>query len=43
MVPTNEAVAPVPAVGVPFVVSGGHGVAQAPVHALVVPESAENI
>src|ERR1700733_2578979 len=42
IVPSSEAVSPAPAVGVPGARSGGHAVAQAPVHALVVPTSALN-
>ena len=42
IVPSLEAVSPVPAVGVPLARSGGHAVAHAPVHALMVPESALN-
>src|ERR1700752_2763294 len=42
MVPSLAAVSPVPAVGVPLASSGGHAVAHAPVHALMVPESALN-
>ena len=37
-----EAVSPVPALGAPVASSGGHAVAHAPVHALMVPESALN-
>src|SRR3954467_4965521 len=39
VVPSNEAFTPLPATGLPLVRSGGQAVAQAPVHALVVPES----
>ena len=38
-VPTNEARAPPPTVGLPLARNGGHAAAQAPVHALCVPES----
>src|SRR3954464_15598764 len=39
VVPSNEAFTPLPATGLPLVRSGGQAVAQAPVHALVVPVS----
>src|SRR5689334_8413463 len=39
MVPINDALAPLPTVGLPVVVSGGQAVAHAPVQALFVPES----
>jgi len=42
VVPSNEAVAPDAAVGVPLARSGGHAVAQAPLHVLVLPESCVN-
>ena len=42
IVPSSEAVSPVPAVGLPVVSSGGHAVAHAPVHALLAPTSALN-
>jgi hypothetical protein len=42
IVPSLEAVSPVPAVGVTLASRGGHAVAHAPVHALMVPESALN-
>ena len=39
VVPSNEAFAPPPAVGLPLARSGGHAVAHPPVHVLVVPVS----
>ena len=42
IVPILELVSPVPAVGLPATSSGGHAVAHAPAHALLVPESALN-
>src|SRR5438045_1837981 len=42
MVASSEALTPVPAIGVAVDRSGGHAVAQAPVQALVVRESALN-
>ena len=42
IVPSLEAVKPVPAVGLPLASSGGHAVAHAPVHALLAPTSALN-
>jgi hypothetical protein len=43
VVPINAALAPLPAVGVPVAGTGGQAAAHAPVHALVVPESAPNM
>jgi hypothetical protein len=42
VVPTSEAFAPLPTVGLPFARSGGQAAAQAPVHSLFVPESFRN-
>jgi len=42
LVATIEAVAPPPTVGLPVARSGGQSIAQAPVHALFVPESLQN-
>src|SRR5947209_5261929 len=42
MVPILVALRPLPAVGLPFATSGGHAVAHAPEHALLVAESALN-
>ena len=42
IVPSLEAVSPLPAVGLPVVRSGGHAAAHAPVHALLEPTSALN-
>src|SRR3954452_4792566 len=42
MEPTRDAFAPLPTVGVPFTISGGHAVVHSPEHALVVPESFVN-
>lgn len=41
-VPTNEPFTPVPTVGLPRAINGGHATAHAPEHALLVPESASN-
>jgi hypothetical protein len=43
VVPTKTAFAPLPAVGVPVVGTGGQAAAHVPVQALVVPESAPNM
>ena len=42
LVATIEAFAPLPTVGLPVARSGGQSMAQAPVHALFVPESRSN-
>jgi hypothetical protein len=42
LVATIEAFAPPPTVGLPVARRGGHSMAQAPVHALFVPESRWN-
>src|ERR1700753_3163492 len=42
MVPSLDALSPAPAVVLPLAKSGGHAVAHAPVHALLVAESALN-
>jgi hypothetical protein len=41
-VPTSEPFTPVPTVGLPRAINGGHATAHAPEHALLVPESASN-